>query len=99
MSKSDLQARPVFRRKRDSIEAHQAGRQSITAADPGPDDFRRASTPSATSAAMRTNFEPTQVSVGAAGRRPEGRALIARRACASGRFSLATNALGRRIVR
>jgi hypothetical protein len=79
MSKSDLQARPVCHRKRDSIEAHlsvvfaalavtrwieactgwstrkfvktarryrtiqiQAGRQTITAADPIPDDFRQA---------------------------------------------------------
>jgi hypothetical protein len=79
MSKSDLQARPVYHRKRDSIEAHlsvvfaalavtrwieartgwstrkfvrtarryrtiqiQAGRQTITAADPIPDDFRQA---------------------------------------------------------
>jgi hypothetical protein len=79
MSKSDLQARPVFHRKRDSIEAHltivfaalavsrwveartgwsirkfvktarryrtiqiQAGRQTITAADPLPDDLRQA---------------------------------------------------------
>jgi hypothetical protein len=79
MSKSDLQARPIYHRKRDSIEAHltivfaalavtrwieartgwsirkfvrtarryrtieiQAGRQTITAADPLPDDLRRA---------------------------------------------------------
>jgi transposase len=79
MSKSDLQARPVYHRKRDSIEAHltivfaalavsrwieaqtgwsirkfvktarryrtieiQAGRQTITAADPLPDDLRHA---------------------------------------------------------
>jgi hypothetical protein len=79
MSKSDLQARPVYRRKRDSIEAHltivfaapavsrwieaqagwtvrkfvktarryriieiQAGRQTITAADPLPGDLRQA---------------------------------------------------------
>jgi len=79
MSKSDLQARPVYHRKRDSIEAHltivfaalavsrwieartgwsirkfvktarryrtiqiQAGRQTITAADPLPDDLRQA---------------------------------------------------------
>jgi transposase len=79
MSKSDLQARPVYHRKRDSIEAHlsvvfaalavtrwieastgwstrkfvktarryrtiqiQAGRQTITAADPIPDDLRQA---------------------------------------------------------
>jgi transposase len=79
MSKSDLQARPIFHRKRDSIEAHltivfaalavsrwietrtgwsirkfvktarrfrtiqiQAGRQTITAADPLPDDLRQA---------------------------------------------------------
>ena len=79
MSKSDLQARPVYHRKRDSIEAHltivfaalavsrwieartgwsirkfvktarryreikiQAGRQTITAADPVPDDLRQA---------------------------------------------------------
>ena len=78
-SKSDLQARPVYHRKRDSIEAHltivfaalavsrwieaqagwsirrfvktarryrtiqiQAGRQTITAADPLPDDLRQA---------------------------------------------------------
>jgi hypothetical protein len=79
MSKSDLQARPIYHRKRDSIEAHlnvvfaalavtrwieartgwstrkfvkttrryrtiqiQAGRQTITAADPIPDDLRQA---------------------------------------------------------
>jgi transposase len=79
MSKSDLQARPVYHRKRDSIEAHltivlaalaarrwieartgwsirkivktapryrtieiQAGRQTLTAADPLPDDLRQA---------------------------------------------------------
>jgi transposase len=79
MSKSDLQARPIYHRKRDSIEAHltivfaalavsrwieartgwsirkfvrttrryrtiqiQAGRQTITAADPLPDDLRQA---------------------------------------------------------
>ena len=79
ISKSDLQARPVYHRKRDSIEAHltivfaalavsrwieartgwsirkfvktarryrtiqiQAGRQTITAADPLPDDLRQA---------------------------------------------------------
>ena len=79
MSRSDLQARPVYHRKRDSIEAHltivfaalavtrwteartgwsirkfvktarryrtieiQAGRQTITAADPVPDDLRQA---------------------------------------------------------
>src|SRR6516162_6777064 len=79
MSKSDLQARPIYHRKRDSIEAHltivfaalavsrwieartgwsirkfvktarryriiqiQAGRQTITAADPAPDDLRQA---------------------------------------------------------
>jgi transposase len=79
MSKSDLQARPVYHRKRDSIEAHltivfaalavsrwieaqtgwsirkfvkaarryrtieiQAGRQTITAADPLSDDLRQA---------------------------------------------------------
>jgi len=79
MSKSDLQARPVYHRKRDSIEAHltivfaaqavsrwieaqtgwsirkfvktarryrtieiQAGRPTITAADPLPDDLRHA---------------------------------------------------------
>jgi transposase len=79
MSKSDLQARPVYHRKRDSIEAHlsvvfaalavtrwieartgwstrkfvrtarrcrtikiQAGRQTITAAGPIPDDLRQA---------------------------------------------------------
>jgi len=79
MSKSDLQARPIYHRKRDSIEAHltivfaalavsrwieartgwsirkfvrtarryrtikiQAGRQTITAADPLPDDLSRA---------------------------------------------------------
>jgi hypothetical protein len=79
MSKSDLQARPIYHRKRDSIEAHltivfaalavsrwieaqtgwsirkfvktalryrtiesQAGRQTITAADPPPDDLRQA---------------------------------------------------------
>lgn len=79
MSKSDLQARPVYHRKRDSIEAHltivfaalavsrwieartgwsirkfvktarryreikiQVGRQTITAADPVPDDLRQA---------------------------------------------------------
>jgi hypothetical protein len=78
MSKSDLQARPIYHRKRDSIEAHptivfaalavtrwieartswstrkfvkttrryrtieiQAGRQTITAADPIPDDLRQ----------------------------------------------------------
>ena len=79
MSKSDLQARPIYHRKSDSIEAHltvvfaalavsrwieartgwsirkfvktvrryrtiqiQAGRQTITAADPLPDDLRQA---------------------------------------------------------
>ena len=79
MSKSDLQARPVYHRKRDSIEAHltvvfaalavsrwieaqtgwsirkfvktarrcrtieiQAGRQTIPAAHPLPDDLRQA---------------------------------------------------------
>jgi hypothetical protein len=79
MSKSDLQARPIYHRKRDSIEAHltivfaalavtrwteartgwsirkfvktarryreikiQAGQQTITAADPVPDDLRQA---------------------------------------------------------
>jgi hypothetical protein len=79
MSKSDLQARPVYHRKRDAIEAHltivlaalavsrwieartgwsirkivktarryrtieiQAGRQTLTAADPLPDDLRQA---------------------------------------------------------
>jgi Transposase DDE domain len=79
MSKSDLQARPIYHRKRDSIEAHltivfaalavtrwieartgwstrkfvktarryrtiqiQAGRQTITAADPLPEDLRQA---------------------------------------------------------
>ena len=79
MSKSDLQARPIYHRKRDSIEAHltivfaalavsrwteaqtgcsirkfvktarryrtiqiRAGRQTITAADPLPDDLRQA---------------------------------------------------------
>jgi transposase len=79
MSKSDLQARPIYHRKRDSIEAHltivfaalavsrwieaqtgwsirkfvktarryrtiqiQAGPQTITAADPVPDDLRQA---------------------------------------------------------
>jgi Transposase DDE domain len=79
MSKSDLQARPIYHRNRDSIEAHltivfaalavsrrieartswsirkfvktarryrtveiQAGRQTITAADPVPDDLRQA---------------------------------------------------------
>ena len=79
MAKSDLQARPVYHRTRDSIEAHltivfaalavsrcieaqtgwsirkfvktarryrtieiQAGRQTITAADPLPDDLRQA---------------------------------------------------------
>ncbi len=79
MSKSDLRARPIYHRKRDSIEAHltvvfaalavsrwieaqtgwsmrkfvktarryrtiqiQAGRQTITAADPLPDDLRQA---------------------------------------------------------
>ena len=79
MSKSDLQARPIYHRKRDSIEAHlsivfaalavtrwieartgwstrkfvktarryreikiQAGQQTITAADPLPDDLRQA---------------------------------------------------------
>jgi hypothetical protein len=79
MSKSDLQARPIYHRKRDSIEAHltivfaalavsrwieartgwsirkfvktarryrtiqiQAGQQTITAADPIPDDLRQA---------------------------------------------------------
>jgi hypothetical protein len=79
MSKSDLQARPIYHRKRDSIEAHltivfaalavsrwieartgwsirkfvktarryrtieiQAGRRTITAADPVPDDLRQA---------------------------------------------------------
>ncbi|MBO3753071.1 IS1634 family transposase [Streptosporangiaceae bacterium NEAU-GS5] len=79
MSKSDLQARPIYHRKRDSIEAHltivfaalavsrwieartgwsirkfvqtarryrtiqiQVGRQTITAADPVPDDLRQA---------------------------------------------------------
>src|ERR1700722_1067036 len=79
MSKSDLQARPIYHRKRDSIEAHlsivfaalavtrwieartgwanrkidkrarryrtieiRAGRQTITAADPIPDDLRQA---------------------------------------------------------
>jgi hypothetical protein len=79
MSKSDLQARPIYHRKRDSIEAHltivfaalavsrwieartgwsirkfvktarryrtiqiQAGRQTITAADPLPADLRQA---------------------------------------------------------
>jgi hypothetical protein len=79
MAKSDLQARPIYHRKRDSIEAHltivfaalavsrwieartgwstrkfvktarryrtieiQAGRQTITAADPLPDDLRQA---------------------------------------------------------
>jgi len=79
MSQSDLQARPIYHRKRDSIEAHltivfaalavsrwieaqtgwtvrkfvktarryrtieiQAGRQTITAADPLPDDLRQA---------------------------------------------------------
>jgi Transposase DDE domain len=79
MSKSDLQARPVYHRKRDSIDAHlaivfaalavsrwieartgwsirkfvktarryreikiQAGQQTITAADPVPDDLRQA---------------------------------------------------------
>ena len=79
MSKSDLQARPVYHRKRDSIEAHltivfaalavsrwieaqtgwsirkfvktarryrtiqiQAGRQTITAADPLADDLQQA---------------------------------------------------------
>jgi hypothetical protein len=79
MSKSDLQARPIYHRKRDSIEAHltivfaalavtrwieartgwsirkfvntarryreikiKAGRQTITAADPLPDDLRQA---------------------------------------------------------
>jgi hypothetical protein len=77
LSKSDLQARPICHRKRDSIEAHltiaflavsrwieaqtgwsirkfvktarryrtvqiQAGRQTITAADPVPDDLRQA---------------------------------------------------------
>ena len=79
MSKSDLQARPIYHRKRDSIDAHltivfaalavtrwieartgwstrkfvktarryrtiqiQAGRQTITAADPVPDDLRQA---------------------------------------------------------
>ena len=81
MSKSDLQARPVYHRKRDSIEAHltivfaalavsrwienqtgwsirkfvktarqyrtiqiQAGSQTVTAADPVPDDLRDALT-------------------------------------------------------
>ena len=79
MSKHDLRARPVYHRKRDSIEAHltivfaalavsrwietrtgwpvrkfvktarryreikvQAGQQTITAADPVPDDLRQA---------------------------------------------------------
>jgi hypothetical protein len=79
MAKSDLQARPIYHRKRDSIEAHltivfaamavsrwienttgwsirkfvktarryrtiqiQAGDHTITAADPLPDDLRRA---------------------------------------------------------
>ena len=79
MSKSDLHARPIYQRKRDSIEAHltivfaalavsrwieartgwsirkfvktarryriiqiQAGQQTITAADPLPDDLRQA---------------------------------------------------------
>jgi hypothetical protein len=79
MSKSDQQARPIYHRKRDSIEAHltivfaalavtrwieartgwsirkfvktarryreitiQAGQQTITAADPIPDDLRQA---------------------------------------------------------
>ena len=79
MSKSDLQARPVYHRKRDSIEAHltivfaalavsrwieartgwsigkfiktarryreikiRAGQQTVTAADPIPDDLRQA---------------------------------------------------------
>ena len=102
MSKSDLQARPVYHRTRDSIEAHltivfaalavsrwieaqtgwsirkfvktarryrtiqiQAGRQTITAADPLPDDLRQA-----LDAITRTSrgahlFEPTRVLVGA----------------------------------
>ena len=93
MSKSDLQARPVYHRKRDSIEAHltivfaalavgrwieaqtgwsirkfvktarryrtieiQAGRQTIIAADPLPDDLRQASKPSTTTTDLRTRM-------------------------------------------
>ena len=93
MAKSDLQARPVYHRTRDSIEAHltivfaalavsrcieaqtgwsirkfvktarryrtieiQAGRQTITAADPLPDDLRKPSKPSAAAAEVRTSL-------------------------------------------
>jgi transposase len=93
MAKSDLQARPVYHRKRDSIEAHltivfaalavsrwiehqtgwpirkfvktarryrtiqiQAGQQTLTAADPLPDDLRQAITAINAPAEMRTNL-------------------------------------------
>ena len=106
MSKSDLQARPIYHRKRDSIEAHltivfaalavsrwieaqtswsirkfvktarryrtieiQAGRQTITAADPLPDDLRQALEAISRSSRSAHWFEPTRVS----GRRPDRR--------------------------
>jgi hypothetical protein len=99
MSKSDLQARPVYHRKRDSIEAHltivfaalavsrwieaqtgwsirkfvktarryrtieiRAGRQTITAADPLPDDLRQALEAIARSSRGAHWSEPTRVS-------------------------------------
>jgi len=93
MSKSDLQARPIYHRKRDSIEAHltivfaalavtrwleartgwsarkfvttarryrtiqiQAGRQTITAADPVPKTYAKPSTPSTAPTDLRTRM-------------------------------------------
>ena len=93
MSKHDLQARPVYHRKRDSIEAHltivfaalavgrwieaqtgwsirkfvktarryrtieiQAGRQTITAADPLPTTSAKPSKPSPAAAEVRTRL-------------------------------------------
>src|SRR5690349_2019169 len=98
MSKSDLQARPVYHRKRDSIEAHltivfaalavsrwteaqtgwsirkfvktarryrtieiQAGRQTITAADPLPGDLRQALEAITRTSRGAHQFEPTRV--------------------------------------
>jgi hypothetical protein len=94
MSKHDLQARPVYHRKRDSIKAHltvvfaalavsrwieaqtgssirkfvktarryrtieiQAGRQTITAANPLPTTYAKPSKPSPTAAEVRTHMK------------------------------------------
>jgi len=126
MSKSDLQGRPVYHRKRDSIEAHltivfaalavtrwieartgwsirkfvrtarryrtieiQAGRQTITAADPLPDDLRRALHAINQPADLRTKlsqlrFRPMTRSAGRNRQRPVTKPRDHTRGCMDG---------------